>query len=296
MLSFKELDIFYKLCENSHISNLAKTLGLTQSAISISLNSLEKKIGEKLFDRIGKKLILNERGRKFKEISYKHFLALANAREIFSKDKLSGNLKIASSKTFNNINLASYIYKFIEPHDITVSKHGRNTSEILEGILNSKYDIGFIEMDVVNENIIRHKIGSDCLIVVTADKELADKQYYIDQLYSKNWILREEGSGTRQVFFNKIKNKENMNLTMEITSFMEIKSVLANNKNAITCIPKLAAKEELENGELFELKIKNLTFKRNLYLIHHKDKFQSKLFTEFIDYVKKLFKEKIILD
>lgn len=43
MITFKELDIFFKLCEETNLSNVAKKLNMTQSAISISLNSLEKK-------------------------------------------------------------------------------------------------------------------------------------------------------------------------------------------------------------------------------------------------------------
>lgn len=53
-MTFQELKLFYHLCEDAHLSNLAQKLGITQSAISLAIKSLEQKIGEQLFDRIGK--------------------------------------------------------------------------------------------------------------------------------------------------------------------------------------------------------------------------------------------------
>jgi len=62
-MTFKELHFFYSLCDNPQVTNVASALQISQSAISLAIKSLEKKLGEKLFDRVGKKLILNERGR-----------------------------------------------------------------------------------------------------------------------------------------------------------------------------------------------------------------------------------------
>ena len=86
-MTLKELELFYYLCDNPHISQLAKKISMSQSAISLAVKSLEKKLSEPLFDRVGKKLILNERGRIFKEKTYRHFLALQEAENFFKKDK-----------------------------------------------------------------------------------------------------------------------------------------------------------------------------------------------------------------
>lgn len=289
MITFKELDIFFKLCEETNLSNLAKKLNITQAAISISLNSMEKKLDEKLFDRIGRKLVLNERGRVFEEKSHKAFLELLHAKESFSSNKLKGKLKIAASKTFNSINLSNSIYKFISKHEIQIIKHSLNTKEILDSILNSKIDLGFVESDFNEANIIKEKVASDELIIVSSNKELTKKTHYIDQLYKYNWILREKGSATREVFLSKLKYQNEMHISMEISNFEEIKNVLINNKEALTCISKLAVQQELEEKKLFEVNIKNLKFHRDLFMVYHKDKYKSKLFSEFSKYIKKVF-------
>ena len=86
-MTFKELNFFYQLCDKSQVTNLAKELNISQSAISLAIKSLEEKLDETLFDRIGKKLILNERGRYFKEQTYSHYLALMDAKTIFRKNR-----------------------------------------------------------------------------------------------------------------------------------------------------------------------------------------------------------------
>ncbi|AXH10184.1 LysR family transcriptional regulator [Malaciobacter halophilus] len=290
MFTLKELDIFFKLCENSHISNLARQINLTQSAISISLNSLEKKVDEKLFDRVGKKLVLNERGRYFKSKAIKPYLELKNLKDNFCNNLLMGELKIASSKTFNSINLSSYIYDFISNHEVSITKYSQNTKEIIDEVLDSTIDLGFIEKEFDDSNIIKERIASDSLIIVTSDEALSKKEYYIDQLYSKKWILREKGSGTREVFLSKLKYLDEFKITMEISNFEEIKNILLQHKDTLTCISKLAVKKELEKKQLFEIKTKNLKFNRELYMIYHKNKYKSKLFLEFTSYIKKCFK------
>ncbi|RXJ96177.1 LysR family transcriptional regulator [Malaciobacter molluscorum] len=291
MFTLKELEIFFKLSENPHISNLAKQINLTQSAISISLNSLEKKLGEKLFDRIGKKLILNERGRVFKQETFNAYSQLVNIKDTFSSNSLKGQLNIASSKTFNSINLSLYIYDFISKNDVNITKYSQNTKEIINEVLDSLVDVGFVEKEFEDSNIIKEKIANDSLIIVTSDKELARNSYYIDQLYSKKWILREKGSGTREVFLSKLKYLEDFKITMEISNFEEIKSILLKHKDTLTCISKLAVKKELEDKKLFEIKLKNLEFDRQLYMIYHKDKYKSRLFLEFTSYIKKCFEK-----
>ncbi|MGA1940242.1 LysR substrate-binding domain-containing protein [Arcobacter sp. YIC-310] len=291
MITLKELDIFFKLCEDSHISNLAKQINMTQAAISSSLNSLEKKLDEKLFDRVGKKLILNERGRLFKDNSYSPYLELLNSTEIFDKEKLRGKVKLASSKTFNCIDLSIYLYDFISTHDVQVTKSSNNTKQIVQSIVDSTIDLGFIENDFIDPHIIKEKLADDVLIVVSANKHLSNNSYFIDELYEKNWILREKGSATREIFLNKIPDTNKLKITMEISNFDEIKSILLHDKNSITCISKLAVQKEIEEGKLFKVDIKNIDFKRELYMIHHRDKYKSKLFLEFSDYIKECFRK-----
>ncbi len=287
MFTIKELDFFIYLSKNTNVSKAAKDFKVTQSAISLAIKSLEEKLGERLFDRVGKKLILNERGRYFKKIIEPHLIALKDAQNIFSKNKMGGELKIIASKTISGYILADPIYRFLIKYpQIKIEKETANSEFIIRKLHEAKSDIGFIENEVEDMDLNCIKIAQDELIVVSSDRELAKKERYIDTLLDRKWIMREKGSGTRDFFIKKLgKLSLKLNIFLEFSEFEEIKSVLSH-KETITCISKHAVKRELKDGELFEVKIKNMDFKRNLYMLYHKNKTKTRLFEEFMEFIK----------
>ena len=124
--------------------NFSKKLLLSQSAISLAIKSLENKLGEPLFDRIGKKLVLNERGRVFKEKTYKSFLALKDAENLFKKDTFSGTLHVASSKTIGNFIMPQIIFEFLGKYEnMKIKKQIKNSSQIIQMVKDGKLDMGF---------------------------------------------------------------------------------------------------------------------------------------------------------
>ncbi len=290
-MTLRELELFYYLAENPHISQLSKKIDISQSAISLAIKSLEKKLTEPLFDRIGKKLILNERGRMFQEETYKHYLALKDAQNIFTTNKLSGILKVASSRTLGAFIMPQIVFDFLSKNsNIKIEKEISNSSKIVKNVLAGDIDIGFIETSINEINLIKEKIGKDTLIIVSGDKNLANKEFYIDQLFSKKWLLREEGSGTREVFLKRLGNlAKEINIYMEFSGFVEIKGLLSKNFDAITCISRFSVEKELQRGELFEVKLKNISFERELFVVYHKNKYQSKLFKIFKEFSKDYF-------
>jgi DNA-binding transcriptional LysR family regulator len=74
---------------------------------------------------------------------------------------------------------------------------------------------------------------------------------------------------------------------MELHGFEEIKKIVMDNKDCITAISKVAVQKELQNKQLFEIKLKNFEFKREFYLIYHKNKSKNLLFQTFVDFLKK---------
>ncbi|GAX87464.1 conserved hypothetical protein [Lebetimonas natsushimae] len=284
-MTLKELQIFYKLSKLNSPSIVAKKLNLSQGAVSLALKSLEKDLGVKLFDRIGKKLVLNEYGRIFKAKTYNNYLELMDARNLFKENRLMGELQILASKTIGSFILPNIIFEFKQKYpDIKVVKQNENSEYIVNSIMNGKIDFGFIESEIEKNEIVKEKIGEDKLIIVSSDNNLK-KKYFIDELFNKKWILRETGSGTREMFLNAIKGID-LPISYETNSISEIK-ILLKNPDTITCISEYAVKDELKKKELFEIEVKNLYLKRNLYLVYHKNKIKTKIFEKFTEFVKK---------
>ncbi len=287
-MTLRELEIFYHLCDNPHLSQLSKKINLSQSAISLAVKSLEKKLEEPLFDRIGKKVLLNERGRFFKEKTYHHFLALKDAQNLFKADKLSGILKIASSKTVGNFMMPELIFSFMTQNpQISIHKDIKNSAQIIQMVREGEIDMGIIETECHEPDIVKEELRCDQLVVVTSDAELAQQAWYIDQLFDRKWLLREEGSGTRELFLDRLgEMAKGLDVFMEFTDFEEMKSILQSHPETLTCVSHSAVEKELARKELFEVALKNLRFRRKLYLIYNKSKYQSTLFHSFYTFLR----------
>ena len=288
-MTLKELHFFYKLSENPQVTQVANELNISQSAISLAIKSLENSLNEQLFDRIGKKLILNEKGKYFKEKTLPFYLKLIDAQNIFLENKLVGNIKVASSKTISNYVMPNIYFDFLTKYeDVKLDILTINSSKIIDMILKSQLDIGLIEVDFENSSLIKEKLCDDELIVVTSD-EKQEKTAFIDNI-NKKWILRETGSGTREIFINTIGEIANdLDIFMQLQDFEEIKTIILNHPNTVTAISKVAVKKELEAKKLFQIKLKNLELKREFYLVYHKEKTKNLLFETFVEFIKSRF-------
>ncbi|MCR1815202.1 LysR substrate-binding domain-containing protein [Aliarcobacter butzleri] len=288
-MTFKELSFFYKLCANPQVTQVASELNISQSAISLAIKSLENSLNEQLFDRIGKKLILNEKGKYFKEKTLPSYLALMDASTIFQENKLAGNIKIAASKTISNYIMPNIYYDFLSKYkDVKLDILTINSSNIIDKILKSELDIGLIEVDTQNSSLIKEKLADDELIVVSSD-EKHPQIAFIDAI-KKRWILREIGSGTREIFMNKIGEiAKELDIFMQLQDFEEIKTIVLNNKNTVTSLSKVIVQKELDEKKLFQIKLKNLELKREFYLVYHKEKSKNLLFETLIQFIKSRF-------
>ena len=289
-MTLKELNFFYKLCENPQVTQVASELNISQSAISLAIKSLENSLNEQLFDRIGKKLILNEKGKYFKEKTLPSYLALMDASTIFQENKLAGNIKIAASKTISNYIMPNIYYDFLSKYkDVKLDILTINSSSIIDKILKNELDIGLIEVDTQNSSLIKEKLADDELIVVSSDEKYPQIAF-IDAI-KKRWILREIGSGTREIFMSKIGEiAKELDIFMQLQDFEEIKTIVLNNENTVTVLSKVIVEKELKQKKLFEIKLKNIEFKREFYLVYHKDKTKNLLFETFIEFIKNRFK------
>ncbi|MBI9090811.1 MAG: LysR family transcriptional regulator [Desulfobacterium sp.] len=291
-MTLRQLELFLALVKNPHLSQLATENGLTQSAVSMAVKSLEDSLEKKLFDRINKKLVLNENGRFFYRMVEPLVLGLKESEILFKDNDLRGDLKVAASSSIANYILPQIIYEFIEQYKgVRIKKITCNTQEVARLIETNEVDIGFVEGECTGRYIQKDFLGADELYVVTGDKELARKhEYRMEELLSKRWIFREKGSGTRDVFLNHIgEHKKRLKAYMELDHAEAIKSVL-HNTDAISCLSRVSVRRELAASQLFRLKIQDIGFTRSFYTIWHEHKYFSSVLQEFVYFSKEAYK------
>jgi DNA-binding transcriptional LysR family regulator len=289
------MEIFIKVSYIGHLTRVASEIGLSQSAISMSIKELESIIGYKLFDRLQKKLILNERGRAFLEEVEPLIKKLNDIERDFQTSLNAGHIVIGASTTIADYLAPQIISEYMDSYkDVKISLRIGNTEEIVHMATSGEIDFGLIEGHIESSFLVQEVVGIDNLTVVTADKQIASKkEYFIDTLLEKKWILREKGSGTRDIFLRKIKKHiPNLNIFLELAHTESIKSALSFD-DTISCLSKISVAREIENKELFEVKLKGFEFCREFYLVTHKDKHKSELFKKFNIFLKKKLGEKL---
>ncbi len=290
-LTLRQMEIFLNVVREGHLTNVAKAMGLSQSAISMSIKELENILGSPLFDRINKKLILNEMGRSFEKEIAPIIKKLNDIEFEFKNTVNKGMIRVGASTTIVDYLMPPIICSYMNNYpDVKVGLKEGNTQHIVELIKNGEIDVGFIEGRVNDPEIIKEVIGVDELIVVTTDTSL-NEPCFIDTLQDKKWVLREEGSGTRDVFLDYIKDKvDHINIFLELGHTESIKSLLMNHQ-CLTCISKISVKSEIKHNKLIRVPLKNFECKRNFLMIYHKDKYQSELFEKFIYFTKTMIRQ-----
>lgn len=291
-MTLRQLELFLALVKHSHLSQVARENGLTQSAVSIAIKSLEETLEKKLFDRINKKLVLNENGRVFYRTVEPMVLGLKESESMFKDQELRGDIKLGASSSIANYILPQIIYEFMEQYkEVNIEKITGNTWEVGQLIENGEVDIGFVEGEYTSSDIQREVLGEDELYVVTGDSNLVQvPEYDLEDLLKKRWILREKGSGTREVFLGYLeKYKKRFNPFLELSDTEAIKSVL-ENKGAISCLSRVSIRKELNASQLFRLPIQGIKFTRFFYIIWHKNKYLSRVLQEFNHFTKKHYK------
>jgi len=287
-ITLRQIEIFINVVNSGHLTNVASEMNLSQSAVSMSIKELENILGRPLFDRINKKLMLNETGRAFHKDVTPIYKKLSDIEFEFKNSPNKGMIRVGASTTIVDYLMPPIICNYMNNYpDVKISLKEGNTKAIIKMIKDGSVDVGFIEGIVTDPDIVVSNVGVDELVVVTADPSLKG-EYYIDELAQRRWVLREEGSGTRDVFLNYIKDKvKSLNIFLELGHTESIKSILLHH-NCVACISKIAVQDEIDKGLLHKVALRNFECKRDFLMIHHKDKYRKGLFEKFVFFANKM--------
>ena len=289
-ITLRQLEIFSTVVEEKQVTRASKKLFITQSAVSLAINELENQLGGPLFDRDSRSLHLNDRGRFLLPLCREILAKTQNVWEIMNEKtgKIAGSLKIVASSTIGNyvMPLLASAFKSMHPHAyITVEIH--NTREAEQLIVDRKVDIGFVEGEVGHEQVLVRPWFEDELVVIANPQNIlaiSNRFYLSRDMRKSQWVMREKGSGTAQIFKKKIGDYiTDLNVVMELGHTEAIKKAVEAG-TGLACLSNLAVSGEIERGELRELRMEGVDMKRKLHIIQHKNKVNTRLINEFLEF------------
>lgn len=262
-MNFWQLSIFVAVIEHQSFSKASSVIHLSQPTVSSHIKDLEAYFDCRLLDRLGKKTEPTRAGRILYEYAKEllHLKAVAESNLVQFLDKTKGELRIG------------------------------DTLQIIEKIKSGEVEAGIDGARADDPLICQEKLLADRMkVIVYPDHPLAGRRVieYSD-LIDHRIIGREDGSGTWRSVLSGIRAAEfdagqlNIILTVGNTNSV-IQAIL--NQVGISILSPLAVQNELDNGRLFAVSIRDLNLKRHFYLTLPAKRSLSPLCDDFITHVR----------
>ncbi|MBU0663751.1 MAG: LysR family transcriptional regulator [Proteobacteria bacterium] len=289
-VTIRQLEIFKAVVESGQVTKAAENLLLTQSAVSLALNEMEIQLGGPLFDRSGRRLELNDRGRYFLPLSSEILDKFQDLDNLMNEKngRIAGSLQLVASSTIGNYVLPYLITAFKTMHpDVHINMLVYNTKTAEKLILDRAVDLGFVEGEVNHEQITVTSWFQDELVLISRLTKEAETNIVCDvrtDLKKYKWVMREAGSGTAQIFKSKLgKYVTDLNIVMELGHTEAIKKAVEAGAG-VGCLSNLTVCRAINRGWLQQILLEGVDMKRQLYIIQHKNKAKTRLMNEFLDF------------
>jgi DNA-binding transcriptional LysR family regulator len=208
-MTLEQLRIFVAVATREHVTRAAADLNLTQSAVSAAISSLEARHDVRLFDRVGRNIVLNQAGELFLQEA-RAVLARADAAEAALADLgglKRGRLSAHASQTIASYWLPARLVAFHQAFPgIEVKVEIGNTAEVVAALLAGAAELGLVEGEVDEPALSREPLGEDSMVMVVGRRhpwaERPPEQP--GDLLQSGWVLRERGSGTNEAVLSAV--------------------------------------------------------------------------------------------
>ena len=253
--TLKQLQVFLAIVQHRSTLAASEALGISQPAVSSSLSGLEANLGTTLFHRWKKRMVINERGRSLLPMARR---LVDNARELdqmfnSGQDQISGTIRLGASRTLASYVMPEILSDFVARHPaVKLEIVSRNKTGIIELIEDFSLDIG-----VVADKGKRPEVRSElwltdelCIFCAAGHPLAARETVTEDDLGEAQWVLREEGSGTLEVFYNTLPEQiKPLQVAMVLDNIESIKRTV-ERLGVLSCVSRFAIRREVENGTL----------------------------------------------
>ena len=278
-LTLRQLQVFVAVAQHGSTTAAAEALAMSQSAVSASLAELERALNGALFDRVARRLAINEAGRQF----FPRALSLLDQVQ----------LRIAASNTIGSYILPALLAGFrnAQSGPCTLDLRIGNTQDVLHSLMKFEVDIGLIE-GTSHERDLRsvHWCDDEMVVIVGPSHPLAAVADQADALHTMlrdaDWIVREPGSGTREIIEARLVPALGaLRFALELGNAEAIKRAVMSGFG-VSCLSLHVVRDEIERGLLVALRTGLPRVIRPLQLVVHQDKFPTQGLLAFTEYLR----------
>lgn len=273
-ITLRQLEVFAAIAAHGHVTRAAQAVALTQAAASMALGDLERQLDRRLFDRVGRQLLLNEAGRQLLPQAQE---VLDRVRDMEAPAPGPGAflLHLGASLTIGNHLLPPVLGELLRRYpqsQVDLKLH--NTEQVQADLEAFRIDLGFIEGPLGNARLRHFPWRQDRLVVFAPlDHPLAGGTATPGDLARATWVVREKGSGTREIFERALGNLGlTPNLSLELEQPEAIRQAVRAGLG-LGCLSALELEDPFRAGWLAPVETPFLKLDRELQIVMHPEKF-----------------------
>jgi len=287
-MDVRDLQVFLSVARHLNYTRAGEEVNLSQPSVSVRMRQLERELGTKLFDQLGKRIALTEAGELLVPYANRVIAAMNDARHAI--DELQGlergSLQIGASTTPGMYLVPGVIAHFKQQYPkIEMHLTVKDTRQIEVGVIKNEFDFGFVGGHLAGDEVeVVPWLTDELVLIAPAGHCLASKRIVKPQdLLTEKFILREEGSATRAVVASHLRKFSiEPDSVMEMANPESVKKAVQNGLG-IAFISMFAVETELRARTLVAVKVPALQVSRELKIVYRKDKHLSRAAKAFID-------------
>lgn len=288
-ITFHQCRVFETVAHEKSITKAAKKIFLSQPAVSNLIKQVEETLGTELIKVVGKTIYLTVAGEKFLAacIDIRHRLEKLDYEITNLNPKKFGKLSICVVTTAKYF-VPKLLGEFKKSYpNIKIDLHVVNRRSAITRLKDNLDDFVIMSQPPQDKNLIISDFFQDKLVVVaSSSNQLSSlKKVRLKDIENQDWIMREDGSGTKIAVDNILKEKEvQPNISMHISNNESIKQLLIANMG-IAIIPLQSIELELKMGYLSILDVIGFPINHEWYLVKRKSRKNSPIVDLFLKYI-----------
>lgn len=291
-ITIQQMDALVRVIENRSFSKAAKSMNMTQPALTKHIKNLEDAVGFRVAARGYAGISLTREGRLLYDYAKRILKLRDEAREKIINSRLNdhGNIYISASTIPATYILPSVLGGFRrKAPGIKAYVRMGDSEEVIETIIEGRAELGFIGKNPATAKLCAEPLWKDTLVLVVPQGHRWTNEIELKDLEAEPFVVREKGSGSLDTLEKFLKEKghpglSRFNIAVELGSSEAVREAVIAGLG-VSVISIHAVRRELQHGILRRVEIKNCRIERNFHIIY-KRQFEPmpyhKLFLDFL--------------
>lgn len=287
-MEFRQLNTFIYVAQFQSFSKAAEYLGYSQSAVTVQIRLLEEELHTKLFNRMGKQVMLTPKGKQLFPQAHKIVYEVERTPLYLNEDEEYKNpLHIGTIESIGTSKLPAIIHYFRENHPkVSIKITIDSPEELIEKMVCNKLDLIYIlDTPRWNEEWCKVLEESEPVVFVCSPKHkfAGKKEIHMEELMEEAFFLTEKDANYRQALDSHLTEKHlTLSPLIESSDTAFIIKMLEENEG-LSFLPYFAVEQEVQKGKLYILDVVDVNINMSRQIFYHKYKVKTREMEKFIE-------------